>query len=134
MREVLPKFTKEGIRAFLRCVGKGYRQEVNNLVRPALQALSLNLPPENDVWLDTLRSTPSALLPGMAFHALPLAFDQERAFFFEDRFKGCSDEVDNMLYTIVSLAIALVVADIEPDKPDELGLADERVLLETFLH
>lgn len=131
MRVILKAFTKKGIRDFLNVVGKGYTQEMNNLICPALQALSLSLPPESEAWLDTLQNAPSSLLPGMAFYALPLVFDQERAFMFEDRFQGCSDEVDNMLYTIVSLAIALVVAGIEPDK---LENADPRVLLETFPH
>jgi len=131
MREVLPMFTKKGIRAFLKCVGKGFKQEVNNLVRPALQARWLGLPPENDLWRKTLKNEPSTLLPGMAFYALPLVFDQERAVQFEERFHNCSEEVDNMLYTLVSLAIALVVSG---TVPDELELADERVLLASFLH
>lgn len=131
MRTILKKFTRQGIRDFLNVVGRGYRREMNNLVRPALLALSLNLSLERKDWLETLQNCPSALLPGMAFYALPLVFDEENAKRFEDRFNGCSNEVDNMLYTLVSLCIALVVSKTELNMDED---AEGRVLLETFPH
>lgn len=134
MRTILKKFTPEGIRDFLKVVGRGYRREMNNLVRPALQAVSLNLSLERKDWLETLQDCPSALLPGMAFYALPLVFDEENAKRFEERFLHCSDEVDNMLYTLVSLAIALVVSGTELEDLRELEDGEGHVLLKTFPH
>lgn len=133
MRKILDKFTKKGIRDFLRVCSRGkYRHEINLLVRPALLALSLGLPAESEAWLETLKTTPSACLPGMALYAHAYGdLDQDNVSRFEDCFEHCSDEVDNMLYTIVSLSIAVVVAGIEPDKLED---SDARVLLETFPH